>query len=1135
MVPHATLESAVHKFTNPSIQLPPTDAPLSTPLLHLPQSSSSKDASFQVRSPTLSSLADDEASLISSSAVHDMESSQDVEIPGDLPRYPGDDTRPTSKKEISAWYSYGFAAEVFVVCGIGSFIPIALEQLSRERGFLLSDKSKPCTGSSLDVPLRTDSNADATATADRPPRPETGQCIITFFGAEINTASFAMYTFSVSVLVQALLIISMSAAADHGRSRKSLLLYFAFIGAVATMLFLAVVPRIYVFAALLAIIANTCCGASFVLLNSFLPILVRRHPSMLSLSHEDASNFLDRSGPSYHTNHTRPSDETHPIEATHSLLPSTRTQQKLLEGTPKESASPALQLSTQISSYGIGIGYLAAVTVQTLGIIMVIVIQPLTSSTTLTLRLVLFFVGLWWLLFTIPAALWLRPRPGPPLPYTGEGKQKWTWVGHISYAWKSLWKTVLKARHLRDVVFFLGVWFLLSDSIATVSGTAVLFAKTDLQMKPAALALINLIGTLAGVVGAFTWSKLSRWFKLKPSQTIIVCICLFEVIPLYGLLGFLPAIKRLGVFGLQQPWEMYPLGAIYGFVLGGLSSYCRSLFGELIPPGFETAFYALYAITDKGSSVFGPAIVGAITDRYGEIRPAFVFLAVVIFIPLPLMLLVDVERGKMEGAQMADLLDGRKDKKTSPASDDGTIQMIDEEEEERYPHYNVTPEHLFDLFGKFGPIRLGIANNTKGTAFVVYEDVMDAKQACDKLNGFNFQNRYLVVEEHLLMIYPDHAASSTILMSTSLGQSTATLRSATTSHLATPALSQINMLAAVTSASAGNSTSSGTSRAGAENGECKLLGPFALLVQGALGLLALLSLVFKRWRERPQRPVKIWAFDASKQVVGSALLHMANLFMSMLSSGELTPKADDFQANPCSFYLLNLAIDASCIPILIVLLRLLSHGFLLTPFGHPPESIMSGNYGRPPKAKWWLKQCFIYFLGLLGMKLCVYFIFQICPWIIQIGDWALRWTEGNEMVQVFFVMLFFPLVMNALQYYIIDGFIKDQKPPDHEPIPDGDVSEGSEDDDDETRQRDPSHMGNDSIFDSVDEAEAIKDDAVGRRSENRKLPSSSDLPHMVKENSTGISEYNPATDGDASVVSRSGTPNDMQGIQEERR
>jgi pre-mRNA branch site protein p14 len=82
--------------------------------------------------------------------------------------------------------------------------------------------------------------------------------------------------------------------------------------------------------------------------------------------------------------------------------------------------------------------------------------------------------------------------------------------------------------------------------------------------------------------------------------------------------------------------------------------------------------------------------------------------------------------------------------------------------------YNVTPEELFELFGKYGPIRYvpppsvldvgldtdgprsqvrqGIASNTKGTAFVVYEDVMDAKQACDKLNGFNFQGRYLVGE-----------------------------------------------------------------------------------------------------------------------------------------------------------------------------------------------------------------------------------------------------------------------------------------------------------------------------------------------------------------------------------------------------
>ena len=100
------------------------------------------------------------------------------------------------------------------------------------------------------------------------------------------------------------------------------------------------------------------------------------------------------------------------------------------------------------------------------------------------------------------------------------------------------------------------------------------------------------------------------------------------------------------------------------------------------------------------------------------------------------------------------------------------------------------------------------------------------------------------------------------------------------------------------------------------NGECKLLGPFALVVQLALGAMALLVLVYKRWRERPQRPVKVWAFDVSKQVVGSVLLHMANLLMSMLSSGKLgveaeTVVADEEGENPCSFYFLNLLIDVS--------------------------------------------------------------------------------------------------------------------------------------------------------------------------------------------------------------------------------
>ena len=62
--------------------------------------------------------------------------------------------------------------------------------------------------------------------------------------------------------------------------------------------------------------------------------------------------------------------------------------------------------------------------------------------------------------------------------------------------------------------------------------------------------------------------------------------------------------------------------------------------------------------------------------------------------------------------------------------------------------FKITPEEMYDIFGKYGAIRqirLGNAGDTRGTAFVVYEDIYDAKNAVDHLSGFNVANRYLIV------------------------------------------------------------------------------------------------------------------------------------------------------------------------------------------------------------------------------------------------------------------------------------------------------------------------------------------------------------------------------------------------------
>ena len=393
-----------------------------------------------------------------------------------------------------------------------------------------------------------------------------------------------------------------------GVHRKRLLLAFAFTGAGATAAFIAVMPQWYLLASALVIVGVVSLGSTFVLLNSYLPLLSANHPDV---RHQEQQ---------------------------------------------QDASSAQLKLSVQISSKGVGLGYAAAVCVQIFSILLLVLLKKanFTSEST-PLRAVLFIVGIFWAALTIPGALWLRDCPGPSLkPNSMQARRLPTVFRYTVFAWTSVWKTVKTAARLRQTGIFLIAWFCLSDAVATVSGTAILFARTELHMGTIAIALLSITATASGIAGAFAWPRISKRYGFQTKSAIIACVLLMEIIPFYGLLGFLPFVQSWGVGGLQQAWEIYPLGFVHGFVMGGLSSYCRAFYGEIIPPGSEAAFYALYAITDKGSSAVGPAIVGAIIDSVGTIRPAFGFLAVLIALPIPLLWLVDVEKGRADAVALSE-------------------------------------------------------------------------------------------------------------------------------------------------------------------------------------------------------------------------------------------------------------------------------------------------------------------------------------------------------------------------------------------------------------------------------------------------------------------------------------------------
>lgn len=428
-----------------------------------------------------------------------------------------------------------------------------------------------------------------------------------------------------------------------------LLLTFGFLGSATSMMFVLIAPPVFFLGSLLVVIGVTCLGSSFVVLNSYLPVLVANDQSLQDRGGEELSD-MNRD------------DDTGSNAGDGDSVEGLGAPEDGLKGQTSGSSSPELLLSTQISSKGVGLGYCAAVFVQILSIILLITLNKTSlakASGTLPLRFVLLLVGVWWASFTFVTRGWLRDRPGPPLDTSSTpGTSRWrVWLRLVGFAWKSLWQTVKIAIKLREVMIFLVAWFLLSDAMATVSGTAILFARTELKMSTTSVGLLSITATLSGMAGAFLWPRVSRYFGLESNHTIIVCITMFEIIPLYGMLAYIPFIKNWGVFGLQQPWEIFPLAIVHGIVGGGLSSYCRSFFGLLIPPGSEAAFYALYAATDKGSSFIGPAVVGVLIDATGQVRSGFFFIAVLIVLPIPLVWLVNADKGRREAVAMADTLD----------------------------------------------------------------------------------------------------------------------------------------------------------------------------------------------------------------------------------------------------------------------------------------------------------------------------------------------------------------------------------------------------------------------------------------------------------------------------------------------
>jgi MFS family permease len=90
---------------------------------------------------------------------------------------------------------------------------------------------------------------------------------------------------------------------------------------------------------------------------------------------------------------------------------------------------------------------------------------------------------------------------------------------------------------------------------------------------------------------------------------------------------------------------MIMMAVWYGFAIGAYQAYSRSLFAVLIPPGKESAFFAIYELTNRGSSAVGPFVLSVVQETTGDLRWAFVFVLLNISLPAWGLTRLDIAAG----------------------------------------------------------------------------------------------------------------------------------------------------------------------------------------------------------------------------------------------------------------------------------------------------------------------------------------------------------------------------------------------------------------------------------------------------------------------------------------------------------
>jgi UMF1 family MFS transporter len=249
-----------------------------------------------------------------------------------------------------------------------------------------------------------------------------------------------------------------------------------------------------------------------------------------------------------------------------------------------------------VSGYGYALGYLGGGLLFAVNVAMTLRPELFgLAGPSEAVRVSFLTVGIWWLIFALPLAFFVRERKEVRTVRPVEA---------VRQGFRELGNTLRQISRYRPVLWFLAAYWLYIDGVNTIIKMAVDYGLS-LGFKSSDLVAALLLTQFVAFPAALGFGWLGK--RIGARRGIFLALTVYAAATCYA-------------YVIEGVTDFYTLAVVIGLVQGGVQSLSRSYYGRLIPAEKASEFFGFYNMMGKFAAVLGPLLTGIVARLTGDPR-----------------------------------------------------------------------------------------------------------------------------------------------------------------------------------------------------------------------------------------------------------------------------------------------------------------------------------------------------------------------------------------------------------------------------------------------------------------------------------------------------------------------------------